>query len=117
MEAKAIAKMVRISPLKARLVIDLIRGKKAVDAQIILENYNTKASRLVKKTLDSAIANATNNFSMKLENLVVSFLQYTLQCAKKLQNTVVIFYFIYLRYIHPTPSHCRKSPGQCRNSA
>jgi len=72
MEAKAIAKMVRISPLKARLVIDLIRGKNAVEAQIILNNYNTKASRLIKKTLDSAIANATNNFQMKLEELKVT---------------------------------------------
>ncbi len=72
MEAKAIAKSVRISPIKARLVVDLIRGKGAHEAQIILENYNNKASRLIKKVLDSAIANATNNHGMKKENLIVS---------------------------------------------
>ena len=71
MEAKAIAKSVRISPIKARLVVDLIRGKKAQEAQIILENYNNKASGLIKKVLDSAIANAVNNSHMKLENLEV----------------------------------------------
>ena len=72
MEAKACAKSVRISPIKARLVIDLIRGKNAKDAQIILNNYNNKAARLIKKVLDSAIANAKNNFKMKEENLYVS---------------------------------------------
>ena len=72
MEARAIAKGVRISPIKARLVVDLIRGKKAREAQIILENYNNKASSLIKKVLDSAIANATNNNGMKLEDLKVS---------------------------------------------
>ncbi len=71
MEAKAIAKSVRISPIKGRLVVDLIRGKDAHEAQIILENYNNKAARLIKKVLDSAIANATNNHNMKKENLVV----------------------------------------------
>ena len=72
MEAKAIAKSVRISPIKARLAADLIRGKKAHEAQIILENYNNKAARLIKKVLDSAIANATNNFKLNKDNLVVS---------------------------------------------
>ena len=47
MEAKATAKMVRISPIKARLVVDLIRGKDASEALIILNNYNNKASRLI----------------------------------------------------------------------
>ena len=61
MEAKACAKSVRISPIKARLVVDLIRGKNAKEAQIILNNYNNKAARLIKKVLDSAIANAVNN--------------------------------------------------------
>ena len=72
MEAKAIAKSVRISPIKARLVVDLIRGKKAQEAQIILENYNNKAACLIKKVLDSAIANAVNNNKLKLEDLIVS---------------------------------------------
>ena len=72
MEAKACAKSVRISPIKARLVIDLIRGKNAKEAQIILTNYNNKAARLIKKVLDSAIANAVNNFKMDDKKLYVS---------------------------------------------
>ena len=72
MEAKAIAKMVRISPIKARLVVDLIRGKDTEEALIILNNYNNKASRLVKKVLDSAIANAVNNNKMDEKTLYVS---------------------------------------------
>ena len=72
MEAKAIAKSVRISPIKARLVADMIRGKKAHEAQIILENYNNKAARLIKKVLDSAIANAINNHKMDEKKLFVS---------------------------------------------
>ena len=72
MEAKACAKETRISPIKARLVIDLIRGKNAVDAQNILNNYNNKASRLIKKVLDSAIANAVNNNKMDETKLYVS---------------------------------------------
>ena len=72
MEAKAIAKMQRISPIKARLVIDLIRGKDAQVALNILNNYNNKAARLIKKTLESAIANAVNNNKMDKETLYVS---------------------------------------------
>ena len=72
MEAKATAKMVRISPIKARLVVDWIRGKDASEALIILNNYNNKASRLVKKVLDSAIANAVNNNKMDEKTLYVS---------------------------------------------
>ena len=72
MEAKACAKSVRISPIKARLVIDLIRGKDAHEAQIILENYNNKAARLIKKVLNSCIANAINNHKMDEKKLYVS---------------------------------------------
>ena len=72
MEAKACAKSVRISPIRARLVIDLIRGKNAKDAQVILNNYNNKAARLIKKVLDSAIANAVNNNHMDENKLIVS---------------------------------------------
>ena len=72
MEAKATAKMVRISPIKARLVIDLIRGKDASEAKIILDNYNNKAARLIKKVLDSAVANAVNNNNMDEKTLYVS---------------------------------------------
>ena len=72
MEAKACAKGVRISPIKARLVVDLIRGKNAKEAQNILNNYNNKAARLTKKVLDSAIANAVNNNKMDEKKLYVS---------------------------------------------
>jgi len=72
MEAKACAKSVRISPIKARLVVDLIRGKNAREAQNILINYNNKAARLTKKVLDSAIANAVNNNKMDEKKLFVS---------------------------------------------
>jgi len=72
MEAKACAKSVRISPFKARLVIDLIRGKNAKEAQNILYNYNNKSARLIKKVLDSAIANAVNNYNLDEKKLYVS---------------------------------------------
>ena len=72
MEAYAIAKGVRISPRKARLVIDLIRGKSAIEAHNILENLNNDAARYTIKVLDSAVANAENNFGLRRENLIVS---------------------------------------------
>ena len=61
MEAKAIAKGLRVSPIRARLVADMIRGKKVSDALNILINVNNKSAKLTKKVLDSAIANAVNN--------------------------------------------------------
>ena len=72
METFAIHKSAMVAPRKARMTLDLIRGKKAMDAKAILKNTNTKSSRLIVKVLDSAIANATNNFNMKLEDLVIS---------------------------------------------
>ena len=71
MEAYAIAKGVRISPRKARLVIDLIRGKKVSEARSILKNINKEAARLSRKVLVSAVANAENNLSLNKEDLVV----------------------------------------------
>ena len=61
MEAKAIAKGLRVSPIRTRITIDLIRGKSATEALTILNNVNSKSARLIKKVLDSAIANAVNN--------------------------------------------------------
>ena len=61
MEAKAIAKGIRVSPIKARLVVDMIRGKNANEALTILNNVKNKSAKLVKKVLESAIANAVNN--------------------------------------------------------
>ena len=72
MEAKAIAKNIRISADKARLVADLIRGKKVDEAMSILKNMNNKSARVIEKVLTSAVANAENNHNMKKENLYVS---------------------------------------------
>lgn len=71
MEAKAIAKGVRITPRKTRLVIDLIRGKSVEEADEILNNMNRTASRAVSKVLTSAVANAENNLGLNKENLYV----------------------------------------------
>lgn len=69
--AKAIAKTVRISATKVRLVIDNIRGKKVSDAFAILQLTPNAASVAVEKVLKSAVANATNNYDMKQEDLFV----------------------------------------------
>ncbi|MBN2283935.1 MAG: 50S ribosomal protein L22 [Deltaproteobacteria bacterium] len=61
MEARAIAKYVRISPQKARLVVDLIRGKEVDEAERILAFTRKKAALIVNKVLKSARANATQN--------------------------------------------------------
>ena len=71
MEARAIAKTLRVSPIKARLVVDLIRGKNVNVALDILNNMNKKPARLTKKVLESAIANAVNNNGAKQEELFV----------------------------------------------
>ena len=71
MEAKAIAKSLRISPIKARLVIDLIRGKDVSVALNILNNRNKQSSKLILKVLNSAIANAVNNFKLDENKLYV----------------------------------------------
>ena len=70
--AKAMARTVRVSPRKTRLVLDLIRGKNVADAFAILKFTPNKAARIVEKTLNSAIANAENNFGLEKANLVVS---------------------------------------------
>ena len=71
MEAKAIAKGLRISPIRARLVADMIRGKNVGEALNILSNMNNKSARLTKKVLDSAIANAVNNNNAEASALYV----------------------------------------------
>ena len=72
MEAKAIAKNIRMSADKSRLVINLIRRKKVDEAMSILKNMNNKSARVIEKVLTSAVANAENNHNMKKENLYVS---------------------------------------------
>lgn len=71
MGAKAVAKYIRISPRKARQVIDLIRGKDVGEAFAILKFTAHKATGPVSKVLKSAVANAEHNFSMNVDNLYV----------------------------------------------
>lgn len=72
METYAKLKGAAIAPRKARMTIDLIRGKSLVDARNVLINTNTKASRIIIKVLNSAAANATNNLGLNEANLYVS---------------------------------------------
>jgi large subunit ribosomal protein L22 len=71
-EAKAHAKFVRIAPRKARLVVDLIRGKSVGEAIAILRHTPKAASPIVEKLLNSAIANAEHNYQMNVERLYIS---------------------------------------------
>ena len=71
MESKAIAKMVRIAPRKARLVIDLIRGKQVGEAIAILNLTPKAASTPTLKVLKSAISNAEHNYNMDVNKLYV----------------------------------------------
>lgn len=71
MKASAIQRNVHISARKAGLVCDLIRNKKVTQAITILENDSKKTSRFLKKILESAIANATNNHAMNAEALYI----------------------------------------------
>jgi len=73
MEARAEARYIRVSPQKARLVVDLIRGQKAGDAINILRSTNKRIAPTVEKVLRSAIANAENKSdSVDVDQLVVS---------------------------------------------
>ena len=72
MEAKAYLKYARISPRKVQIVLDLIRGKDAAVAMGILKNKPRAASELLVKLLNSAVANAENNFNMDASKLYVS---------------------------------------------
>ena len=72
MEAKATLKYVRISPRKAKLVIDLIRNKPVGEALSILRHTPKRASGIIEKLLDSAIANAENNHEMDIDKLYIA---------------------------------------------
>lgn len=71
METRAVAKYVRVSPRKARLVIDAIRGKNVNEALKIVQLSSKKAARTIRKTLESAIANAENNYDIDVDSLCV----------------------------------------------
>ncbi|NQP36039.1 50S ribosomal protein L22 [Streptococcus suis] len=70
--AKATARTVRVSPRKSRLVLDNIRGKSVADAIAILKFTPNKAASIIEGVLNSAIANAENNFGLEKANLAVS---------------------------------------------
>ena len=71
MDVNAIIKGVRISPIKLRLTADMIRGKKVSEAKNIVNNYNSKPARIIKKALDSVVANAVNNNNLDESKLYV----------------------------------------------
>ncbi len=71
MEAKAIARYVRVSPRKARIVVDLVRGKSVPQAQEILAFTNRGIAETVEKVLNSAAANAENQHHVRPEALYV----------------------------------------------
>ena len=71
-EAKAVARMLRVSPRKLNLVAQLIRGKKVDIALADLQFSNKRIAKDVKKCLESAIANAENNHDLDVDDLVVA---------------------------------------------
>jgi large subunit ribosomal protein L22 len=71
-EAKAVARMIRVSPQKLNLLAQLIRGKKVDRALADLEFSRKRIAHEVKKTLESAIANAENNHGLDVDDLIVA---------------------------------------------
>ena len=72
MQAKAVARTVRIAPRKVRLVLDLVRGKVVGEAVALLKLTNKSAASVVEKLVLSAVANAEHNYDMDTDNLYVS---------------------------------------------
>ena len=72
MEAKAVAKYIRIAPRKVRVVMNLIRGKNVADAFAILKFTPKVGADVIEKVLKSAVANAENNFDMNVDKLYIS---------------------------------------------
>ncbi len=83
MEASATAKFVRVSPRKARLVVDLIRGKKIDDAKTVLNLAKKASASIVKKVLDSAVANAGQTGVIDLDTLYVKQAYVNLGASQK----------------------------------
>ncbi len=71
METRAVAKYVRISPRKARLVMDQLRGKKVEEALNLLNFAPQKSAYVVKKLISSAVANAEENTEIDVDTLLV----------------------------------------------
>jgi len=72
MEAKAIAKWIRVSPDRARLLVNEIRGKRVDEALRFVRLAKSKAAQPIRKTLESAIANAEQNHDMDVDRLVIA---------------------------------------------
>ena len=72
MEAKAVAKYIRIAPRKVRVVMNLIRDKSIAEAFAILKFTPKAGADVIEKVLKSAVANAENNFDMNVDKLYVS---------------------------------------------
>ncbi len=71
MEARAIAKTVRIAPRKVRLVVDLVRGMDIKEAQAVLMYTSKAASPVILKLLNSAVANAEHNLNLDVSKLYI----------------------------------------------
>lgn len=72
MEARAVAKYIRVSPRKMKPIADLVRGKNVKEALAILKYTPRKGARIFLKVMNSAVANAENNHEMALDNLYVA---------------------------------------------
>lgn len=71
MESKAIARYIKISPRKAGIVANAVRGKNVGTALNILKFSNLKAAKLIDKVVRSAVANAENNYNMDVDSLFI----------------------------------------------
>ena len=71
MDVRSVAKTVRLSPRKARLVLDTVRGKDAAEAAAILKFTPNYAATVIEKVLKSAVANAVNNHQLDESRLYI----------------------------------------------
>jgi large subunit ribosomal protein L22 len=71
MEARAVARYMRISPQKARLIMDEVRGKKVEEAVRLLSFSPKKGARVLKKLINSAVANAEANKEIDVDTLYI----------------------------------------------
>ncbi len=72
MEVQAVTKFTGISPQKARLVVNEVRGKQAEEALTLLQYMPQSAAKVVAKTIKSALANATENFGLEAEDMYIA---------------------------------------------
>ena len=72
MKVTSTLRYARISPQKTRLIIDMIRGSNVLQAMKLVQFLPQKAAKIVRKILDSAVANAENNFGLDIDDLKVT---------------------------------------------